>query len=284
MGEHKNLKQITKDELSQHIAMQKSIESEAIYLAATKANLEEQMEGLLNLLDQRDYELTMLNQSLTLQRSQRSTRTHHAMTLHGNENEESTLGDDINQNVEDNEDEYYNYNNDDDDEDGIDQIGDILDDVFEEFEDDDDNEENAENVNDKETNNEQIEDKNEKAFDKIKEYLHLSASAVKIKYPLVRNIQSDELIKRVKELPFYKYHDQMVRIMEIEIKKKRQSEKKDSQLIDGPPPIMQKRKSFLSIFNIFGGGDRNRGDSLVSDVDEDDDDKADTGTDDEKEN
>merc|ERR1712228_998727 len=172
---------------------------------------------------------------------------------------------------------------DEDDEDGIDQIGDILDDVFEEFEDDDENEENAENVNDKETNDEQIEDKNEKAFDKIKEYLHLSASAVKIKYPLVRNIQSDELIKRVKELPFYKYHDQMVRIMEIEIKKKRQSEKKDSQLIDGPPPIMQKRKSFLSIFNIFGGGDRNRGDSLVSDVDEDDD-KADTGTDDEKEN
>merc|ERR1711902_402816 len=47
------------------------------------------------------------------------------------------------------------------------------------------------------------ESRDKRAFDKIKEYLHLSASAVKIKYPTVRNIQSDELIKRVRELPFY---------------------------------------------------------------------------------
>ena len=80
--EHKSLKQITKDELSQHIAMQKSIEAEAIYLAATNANLVEQNEDLLNLLDQRDYELTMLNQQLTLQRTQRQTRKDTIMTLH----------------------------------------------------------------------------------------------------------------------------------------------------------------------------------------------------------
>jgi len=60
----------------------------------------------------------------------------------------------------------------------------------------------------------------EVAFDKIKEYLHLTASAVKIKYPTVRGVASADLIKRVKELPFYKYHDSMVKIMEHEIQKK----------------------------------------------------------------
>ena len=45
-----------------------------------------------------------------------------------------------------------------------------------------------------------------------------------IKYPTVKNIQSDELIKE-KELAFYKYHDQMVRIMESQIKKLRDAEK-----------------------------------------------------------
>ena len=47
---------------------------------------------------------------------------------------------------------------------------------------------------------EEKKDQKKEAFDKIKEYLHLTASAVKIKYPTVRNVGSDDLIKKVKEL------------------------------------------------------------------------------------
>lgn len=47
---------------------------------------------------------------------------------------------------------------------------------------------------------EQKKDQKAEAFDKIKEYLHLTASAVKIKYPTVRNVASHDLIKKVKEL------------------------------------------------------------------------------------
>ena len=58
---------------------------------------------------------------------------------------------------------------------------------------------------------------------KINEYLHLTASAVKINYPKVK-ITTDELIKRVESLSFHQYYDQMVRIMEMEKRKMEQSE------------------------------------------------------------
>eukprot|EP01084_Bolivina_argentea_P215671 366213_1 len=237
---NKELKQITKDELAQHIQMQKSIEAEAIYLAAKTANLEEERESLINLLDQRDYEITMLNNQLILIKNQK--RVTSATTNIG------TLGDEIG--IDEN-DEYYDYNDgldnidseeDDemlDDKDEIDIIAEILDD--EDLFGDDDNDHsipqpkpqlnskytnegqsqitnNLNNSNIKKRKKETEESRDKKAFDKIKEYLHLSASAVKIKYPTVKDIQSDELIKRVRELPFYKYHDQMVRIMETQIR------------------------------------------------------------------
>eukprot|EP01084_Bolivina_argentea_P215669 366206_1 len=237
---YKELKQFAKDELTQHIQMQKSIEAEAIYLAAKKANLEEERESLINLLDQRDYEITMLNNQLILIKNQK--RVTSATTNIG------TLGDEIG--IDEN-DEYYDYNDgldnidseeDDemlDDKDEIDIIAEILDD--EDLFGDDDNDHsipqpkpqlnskytnegqsqitnNLNNSNIKKRKKETEESRDKKAFDKIKEYLHLSASAVKIKYPTVKDIQSDELIKRVRELPFYKYHDQMVRIMETQIR------------------------------------------------------------------
>eukprot|EP01084_Bolivina_argentea_P215667 366201_1 len=212
---YKELKQFAKDELTQHIQMQKSIEAEAIYLAAKKANLEEERESLINLLDQRDYEITMLNHQLTLMKNQKRVTTTNI----------GTLGDEIG--IDEN-DEYYDYNDgmnnmdseEDleeqmlDDEDEIDIIAEILgdEDMF------DDDQIQPKDSNIKKRNVETEESRDKKAFDKIKEYLHLSASAVKIKYPTVKDIQSDELIKRVRELPFYKYHDQMVRIMETQIR------------------------------------------------------------------
>mmetsp|Transcript_7220 Transcript_7220/g.6462 ORF Transcript_7220/g.6462 Transcript_7220/m.6462 type:complete len:605 (+) Transcript_7220:358-2172(+) len=308
---NKELKQITKDELAQHIQMQKSIEAEAIYLAARKANLEEEREDLCNLLDQRDYEITMLNQQLQLQRKA-ATRTEHSQTLFGNQ--EATLGDDLAINEEGSMDnEYYYHDQDPDqplsDEDEIDIIAEILDDedifdheVFDDNEEGDDDDDdgaiskqpsliseqmkqqsiiqNSDNNNNnnkatpksprtrRDEKKDDEESKDKKAFDKIKEYLHLTASAVKIKYPTVKKIQSDELIKRVKELPFYKYHDQMVRIMEAQLKKLRDLEKAKNQQLqtqeefeDGPPPQLGKRRSFLSIFNIFGPKDDNQSDN-----------------------
>ena len=59
---------------------------------------------------------------------------------------------------------------------------------------------------------------------KIREYLHLTASAVKINYPKV-DITTEQLIKRVESLAFHQYYDQMVRIMEMERKKQLPQEK-----------------------------------------------------------
>merc|ERR1712087_717476 len=70
--EHREVKQMSKDAMAENIEMQKSIEQEAIYLATQNSNLIEEREGLLNELDPRNYEITMLNQQLQLQRQNRS--------------------------------------------------------------------------------------------------------------------------------------------------------------------------------------------------------------------
>lgn len=48
--------------------------------------------------------------------------------------------------------------------------------------------------------------------DALEEYLHLTASAVKINYPTI-NATSKELIEMVKSLPFYQAHDHLNRYM-----------------------------------------------------------------------
>ena len=76
--ERRELESICEEQQRQHIQMQKSIEAEAIYLATQKANLEEENESLLNILDQRDYEVQILNQQLQLQqRHANATGTGH---------------------------------------------------------------------------------------------------------------------------------------------------------------------------------------------------------------
>lgn len=78
---NKELKQITKDELAQHIQMQKQIEAEVIYLSARNANLEEQQEELNNILDQKDYEIAMLNHSVQLMERKTTNRSAHSNTF-----------------------------------------------------------------------------------------------------------------------------------------------------------------------------------------------------------
>merc|ERR1712073_275778 len=48
--------------------------------------------------------------------------------------------------------------------------------------------------------------------DALEEYLHLSAAAVKICFPMVP-ISSSELIQKAKRLPFYRVHDVLSRYM-----------------------------------------------------------------------
>ena len=224
---------------------------------------------------------------------------------------EETLGDEIsykNNEYDENSDEYYE---DEDEEDGeadqtiesdqedeMEFLKDILEDqdLFDPVEDDDDDNEDDDvyqaqmkqqiqtspKMNKQEEGQkDNAEAREKKVFDKIKEYLHLTASAVKIKFPTVKTIQSDELIKRVKELPFYKYHDQMTRIMEQEIKKqKRLSVNTDD---DMPRPGLTKRPSFLGLFGgLFGNSpvdEEDSADDNKSDISDYTDDGVDDGGD-----
>ncbi|ETO20612.1 hypothetical protein RFI_16606 [Reticulomyxa filosa] len=100
-------------------------------------------------------------------------------------------------------------------------------------------------------------DKEEFVADVIKEYLHLSASSVKIKYPLVTTISNEALIEQTKHLPFYQYHDFMVRIMEKEIKrmedekrKKKEEELRQHRKSIESTPKLTSRRSILG--NFFG--------------------------------
>ena len=52
----------------------------------------------------------------------------------------------------------------------------------------------------------------------MKQYLQLTASAVKIKYPHI-TINTEDLTRRVGKCSFYQYHDRMVSIMEMEKKR-----------------------------------------------------------------
>lgn len=225
---------------------------------------------------------------------------------------EETLGDEIsykNNEYDENSDEYYE---DEDEEDGeadqtiesdqedeMEFLKDILEDqdLFDPVEDDDDDNEDDDvyqaqmkqqiqtspKMNKQEEGQkDNAEAREKKVFDKIKEYLHLTASAVKIKFPMVKTIQSNELIKRVKELPFYKYHDQMTRIMEQEIKKqKRLSVNIDD---DMPRPGLTKRRSWIqeTISNFLGGSpvdEEDSADDNKSDISDYTDDGVDDGGD-----
>jgi len=50
----------------------------------------------------------------------------------------------------------------------------------------------------------------------IKEYLHLTASIVKTKFPNINTISSEQLIEKVQDFNFCDYYDLMMRIMKNE--------------------------------------------------------------------
>jgi len=51
-----------------------------------------------------------------------------------------------------------------------------------------------------------------KSYDALEEYLHLSAEAVKISFPMI-DVSIDELLRKANKLPFYRVHDVLNRYM-----------------------------------------------------------------------
>ncbi|ETO23972.1 hypothetical protein RFI_13188 [Reticulomyxa filosa] len=94
-------------------------------------------------------------------------------------------------------------------------------------------------------------DKEEFVADVIKEYLHLSASSVKIKFPLVTSITNEMLIEQTRHLPFYQYHDFMVRIMEKEIKRMEEAKKKNKKKKNVNDESHRSKKLFWFVFFYF---------------------------------
>ena len=47
----------------------------------------------------------------------------------------------------------------------------------------------------------------------VREYLHITATVVAMKFPQIQHMSSEELIQRVKNYEFWEYHDRMIRIM-----------------------------------------------------------------------
>eukprot|EP01084_Bolivina_argentea_P082711 149758_1 len=62
------------------------------------------------------------------------------------------------------------------------------------------------------------------------EFIHLTATAVKIKYPLIKTVEVEDLVQRTRGLPFYSVYDHMVGIMKSEADKLKKEEKETDQL------------------------------------------------------
>jgi len=64
--------------------------------------------------------------------------------------------------------------------------------------------------------------------DALEEYIHLTAAAVKIRFHMVP-ISSDKLIKRAKDHPFYKMHDELVEYMKKKFQEQESAANKNEQ-------------------------------------------------------
>merc|ERR1712154_200572 len=122
----------------------------------------------------------------------------------------------------------------------------------------------SQEYNDDDIEKKQIPQKPQKQVTEVtKEYLHLTASVVSMKFPKINHIPSDELINKVKNYQFFEYHDMMVRIMKTEQQKmiakaKLEKEAKIANSNKGQKPPTGALGAFR---NFFGGFGRQRGTS-----------------------
>jgi len=266
---HYELEETLKEQLEHQQLIQKTMEQEVIALAARNSSLEQSKDELHKLLEQRDYEIEVLKTQMDSERKQSNvyaTRQQHLMSI---VSETGATLDTLQTIQQTNEEEQENDNDNDETEQNSNQIEGTNENKttnnnnteFEDFinevlnddtitKDDDDNK-NYNFVN-----------RGNNVFvpDVIKEYLHLTASAVKIKFPRVTTFTSEQLINQVKSLPFFQYHDYMSRIMEKEENKIKMQESLLSSNHASPTPNsrkpnhqtnMKQRRSFLSLFGKF---------------------------------
>merc|ERR1719273_1603788 len=78
------------------------------------------------------------------------------------------------------------------------------------------NSEEYENMNSRNSRSESPITKKKEVADVTREYLHLTASVVNMKFPKIQHVSSEELINKVKNYQFWEYHDMMVNIMRME--------------------------------------------------------------------
>merc|ERR1740131_322004 len=71
--------------------------------------------------------------------------------------------------------------------------------------------------------------KEKQVADVTREYLHLTASVVNMKFPRIQHISDEELINKVKNYAFYEYHDTMVQIMRTEAEKMKKAAEEEKQ-------------------------------------------------------
>ena len=102
--------------------------------------------------------------------------------------------------------------------------------------------------------------------DVTREYLHLTASVVNMKFPRIQHITSEELINKVKNYQFWEYHDMMVNIMRMEEQKqqkeaeaKRREERQQLRAANGQRQQKVESAGVLSRFrNFFGGNNQSK--------------------------
>jgi len=209
-----NLQAEAQQDLEQLSEQYKHMEHEIFQLASRNANLQKDNEDLNRLLEESNFENATKTKHLDLAKIESMNRAHNGpLPSISNANLFSDIKDiQISR-------PYYKEDND-----NHSDSGNIIDNQDQDLM-------NANNISNQDNNFEEqkleIDNKldhkkspkkpNTKPMDNVpdvvREYLHLTASVVKMKFPKVQSLSSEELISKVKNLPFMEYHDHMIRIM-----------------------------------------------------------------------
>merc|ERR1712176_278228 len=97
-----------------------------------------------------------------------------------------------------------------------------------------------------------------KVADITREYLHLTANVINIKFPRIQTISSEELINKVKNYQFWEYHDMMVRIMKTEEQKIAAKQKAEHEAKIANGHQQQAQGGMINkLRNFFGGSSGN---------------------------
>jgi len=195
------------------------MEQEVIALAARNSNLEHQVQELIELLEERDYEIDVLKAQIDCEGKQGTVDTNTLKSPIASEVATLTLG------------------------------------TFQSNDHNKEEKNKANNYNDNDNRSKNGHDDHISVRNATREYLHLTASAVKIKFHHVSTVTSEQLISNAKSLPFFQYHDYMVHLMEQEESKIKMKELKLS-------GVTLDRKSSLSPEN--SANPHRRGMSIVA--------------------